>query len=78
MTTHINDMHRAAFEALTSGRYGNFALFSCFVNGEEGVAIVSVNEDGPGYAITPLYVSVTAGMDLVDHDGNRPGAAGQP
>jgi hypothetical protein len=31
MTTNITADHRAAFEALTSGDYANFALFSCFV-----------------------------------------------
>jgi hypothetical protein len=29
MTTNITADHRAAFEALTSGDYINFALFSC-------------------------------------------------
>jgi hypothetical protein len=69
MSTHITRTHRDAFKALTSGQYGNFALFSCFVDGEPAVAIVSVNEDGPGYVVTPLYVSVTERMTLTDHDG---------
>lgn len=69
MSTNITSAHRDAFEALTSGAYGNFALFSCFVGGEPAVAIVTVNEDGPGYVITPLFVSVTPGMSLTDHDG---------
>lgn len=29
MTTNITAGHRAAFEALVSGDYANFALFSC-------------------------------------------------
>lgn len=29
MTTNITAKHRAAFEALVSGDYTNFALFSC-------------------------------------------------
>jgi transposase len=33
--TNITAEHRAAFEALTSGDFANFALFSCFV-GERG------------------------------------------
>ena len=45
MTTNISARHRAAFEALVSGDYRNFALFSCFVNGEPAEAIVAVNED---------------------------------
>jgi hypothetical protein len=68
MTTNITADHRAAFEALTSGDYANFALFSCFVNGEPAAAIVAVNRDGDGYAITPLFVSVTS-LTLTDHDG---------
>jgi len=69
MTTNITAEHRAVFEALTSGQDRNFALFSCFANGEPAVAIVAVNEGGPGYLITPLFVSVTDGMTLTDHDG---------
>jgi hypothetical protein len=75
MSTNITHSHRDAFKALTSGQYGNFALFSCFVDGEPAVAIVSVNEDGPGYVITPLYVSVTGRMTLTDHDGTAPAGA---
>ena len=41
MTTNITADHCAAFEALTSGDYANFALFSCFVNGEPAAAIVA-------------------------------------
>jgi hypothetical protein len=58
-TTNITAEHRAAFEALVSGDYANFALFSCFVNGEPGAAIVAVSEDGGKYTYTPLFVSVT-------------------
>ena len=32
MTTNITEEHRHAFQALTSGDYGNFALFSIFVD----------------------------------------------
>ena len=69
MTTNITADHRAAFEALVSGDYANFALFSCFVNGEPAAAIVAVNQDGDEYAITPLFVSVTPSLTLTDHDG---------
>ena len=75
MTTNITADHRAAFEALVSGDYANFALFSCFANGEPAVAIVAVNRDGDGYAITPLFVSVTPSLTLTDHDGQPPRAA---
>jgi len=69
MTTNITADHCAAFEALTSGDYANFALFSCFVNGEPAAAIAAVNRDGDGYTITPLFVSVTPSLTLTDHDG---------
>ena len=75
MTTNITADHRAAFEALTSGDHVNFALFSCFVNGEPAAAIVAVNRDGDGYAITPLFVSVTPSLTLTDHDGQPAGIA---
>ena len=76
MTTNITQEHRAAFEALTSGDYVNFALFSCFVNGEPAAAIVAVNQDGDNFNITPLFVSVTPSLQLTDHDGHMPGQAG--
>lgn len=69
MTTHITDQHVSAFEALTSGEYRNFALFSCRVNGEPAAAIVAVNEADGEFQITPLFVSVTPDMELTDHDG---------
>ena len=71
--TNISPEHRDSFNALTSGDYANFALFSCFVNGEPASAIVSINKQASDeYKITPLFVSVTPGMKLVDHDGNLP------
>ena len=69
MTTNITADHRAAFEALVSGDYANFALFSCFVNGEPAAAIAAVNRDGGEYAITPLFVSDTPSLSLTEHDG---------
>ncbi|MCZ7641536.1 MAG: hypothetical protein M5U33_00645 [Pseudorhodoplanes sp.] len=75
MSTNITPEHRAAFDALTSGDYDNFALFSCFANGEPAVAIVVVNRDGGEYQITPLFVSVTASLNLTDHDGRPAGKA---
>ena len=68
--TNILPAHQDVLEALTSGKYGNFALFSCFVNDHPGCAIVAVNKEAKEYAITPLFVSVSPGMKLVDHDGN--------
>ena len=73
MTTNITTAHRQAFEALTSGEYDNFALLSCFVNGDPAAAIVAVNRDAEEYLLTPLFVSVTDAMRLADHDGVSPG-----
>ena len=54
MTTNITADHRAAFEALVSGDYANFALFSCFVNGEPAAAIVAVTQEARGQEkVTP-------------------------
>jgi hypothetical protein len=39
------------------------------VNDEPAAAIVAVNRDGDGYAITPLFVSVTPSLTLTDHRG---------
>ena len=72
MSTNIQPEHISAFEALTSREHGNFALFSCFLDGEPTVAIVAVTppeSDEHEYQITPLFVGVTERMVLVDHDG---------
>ena len=72
MSTNISPDHISAFEALTSGRFANFALFSCFVNGTPAAAIVSVTRtDDPNseVQITPLFVSVTDTMVVTDHEG---------
>lgn len=69
MSTNITRQHQDAFEALSSGHYHNFALFSCFVNGEPGSALVAVNREGDEFTITPLFVSITPSMALTDHDG---------
>ncbi len=71
-TTHITAAHQEVFNALTSGEYNNFALFSCYVDGEPAAAIVAINQDGEEYQITPLFVSVTDTMQLTDHDGAAP------
>lgn len=68
-TTNITSAHKHAFEALTSERFENFALFSCFVNGAPASCIVAVTREGARFTMTPLFVSVTADMVLTDHDG---------
>lgn len=69
--TNITEAHIAAFEALTSGDYDNFVLFSGFVNGEPAAIISTLNHDGATVAIEPLFVAVTPGMKLTDHDGRE-------
>jgi hypothetical protein len=69
-TTNILPAHQDVLKALTSGKYGNFALFSCFINDRPGCAIVAVNKEGKEYNITPIFVSVSPCMKLADHDGN--------
>jgi len=78
MATNITQAHREAFEALRDGSFENFALFSCFVNGAAAAAIVAINPDGAEYAITPLFVSITAGMVLTDTDGRPADQKGEP
>ena len=69
--THITPAHREAFDALTGGEFTNFALFSCFIDGQPSVAIVAVTRDAADYVLSPLFVAVTPDMVLTDHDGRR-------
>jgi hypothetical protein len=69
--TNITPDHQRAFEALTSGEFQNFALFSCFADGAPAAAICAVSEEGGEYRIQPLFVSVTDTMRLTDHDGRE-------
>ena len=78
MATNITEEHRRAFEALTSGDHRNLDLFSCFIDGAPGAAIVAVNEcpapeEGrePEYTLQPVFVSVTPAMRLTDHDERK-------
>ncbi len=72
MSTNIRPEHISAFEALTSGQFDNFALFSCFLGEEPVVAIVAIaprQNENDDYQITPDFVSVTDAMVLTDHEG---------
>ena len=55
--TNITEQHRHAFEALKSGAYDSFTLFSCFCNGKPASAIVSIQPPGVDgndeYVISP-------------------------
>ena len=84
--TNITREHKKAFNALVSGEYRNFALFSCFVNGEPSATIVAVEEEGEEVKVTPLFVAVTerngvsgsrwkpAGAFVGDEEGGRTGS----
>ena len=68
----IGSVRLSAFEALTSGEHDKFAPFFCFLDGATAVVIVAVMSpevQGGKYHITPLFVGVTEGMVLTDHDG---------
>ena len=76
--TNITEEHRRAFEGLTSGRFDNFCLVSCFVDSEATAAIAAVTLNssaqhggGPEYLISPLFVCPTPAMTLTDHDGRE-------
>ncbi len=78
MSTNIRPEHISAFEALTSGDFSNFALFSCFIGGQPAAAIVALTppeREGDDYQITPLVVSVTDDVVLTDHAGVPAGGA---
>lgn len=78
--TNITPTHRDIFNAITSGEFDNFALFSCYVNGEPAAAIVAIQRDeqSEDYLVTPLFVSITDGMTLLDHDGTPASCPGTP
>ena len=76
--TNITEEHRRAFDALTSGRFDNFCLVSCFVDGEATAAIATVTVSPPAqdggeseYLISPLFISPTPAMTLTDHEGRE-------
>jgi hypothetical protein len=64
--------HRTAFEALTSGDYANFALVSCFVNGEPAAPICAVNRQAIAASLAPLFVRLTPSLELTGLDGRAP------
>ena len=75
MTTNITEEHRRVFEALSSGLPGRYCLFSCFCDHEPAAAFAAVTVTSPDedrgeaeYTISPLFVSLTRGMTLTDHD----------
>jgi len=74
--TNITPEMQEAFEAIASGQFDNFALFSCYLDGQPTAAIVSVHDDPVSGRVyfSPLFVAVTdsIGGRLTDHDGVPP------
>lgn len=61
----ITPGHVRAFQAVTSGLYGEATLASCRINGEPGVAIVLVEHVGEGkVGVIPLFVAITESMEI--------------
>jgi hypothetical protein len=56
----------AHFLALKSGMYSNFGIMPVYVNGEQSVAIIVVNELGENLMLTPLFIAPTASMKLLN------------
>jgi len=63
---YITPGHVRAFQAVTSRLYDNITLWSCRINGEEGVAIVMVDDAGENsLAVMPLFVAITPSMEIM-------------
>ena len=75
-TSNITPGHVRAFQAVTSGIYGEVSLFSCTINREPGVALVLVQDVGEAQiAVMPLFVAITESMD-VEFDEEESGSGG--
>ena len=67
----ITPGHVRAFQAITSQLYDNITLWSCRINGEDGVAIVMVDRAGENkIAVMPLFVAITSNMQI-EFEGGR-------
>ncbi len=69
MSAEIPAPHKLAFNAMTCGRFENFALMACNLDGLATSAIVCVSKDGDAFRLFPLFVAVTQDMRLTDTDG---------
>jgi hypothetical protein len=68
--SNITPGHRLVFKALTSGLSDDFALMSVFVNEQPAAMIVAAREQHDQIEIMPLFLSITDGMRITDHDGD--------
>lgn len=69
--TNITEEHKQWLDYIQHSRPADMTvcLFSCFLNGEPTAAVCMVNRVGGEVEIRPMFVAVTPGMKLVDHDG---------
>ena len=73
----IQPGHVRAFQAVTSQMY-DASLMSCWINGEPGVAIVLIENVGEGkMAVMPLFVAITASMEVDFGDDRVSGSGGE-
>jgi hypothetical protein len=62
---HITPGHVRAFQAIRSPMFDNITMFSCFINGEPGVAVVMIDPvTDTQVAVMPLFVAITPGMNI--------------
>jgi hypothetical protein len=77
MTSNITPGHVRAFQALTTGSFGEITLSSCTINGDPGVAIIALQHVGEGkVAVCPLFVAITEGMKILFPEEERGGRGG--
>jgi hypothetical protein len=73
----ITPGHVRAFQAITSRLYDNVTLWSCRINGEEGVAIVMLEHVGEGkIGVMPLFVAITSTMEITFESAGDGGDGG--
>ncbi len=65
--TALTSAESELFNALTSGKYNNFALLRCELDGKESACIVALNGDkSDAILIRPLAVILTADSPLLE------------
>jgi hypothetical protein len=72
--SNITPGHVRAFQAVTTGMYGEVTLWSCRINGEPSVAIVEHVGEGK-IGVMPPFVAITPGMQ-VTFEGEQGGEGG--
>jgi hypothetical protein len=76
----ITTGHVQAFQFVRSPQYDNVTLASCTINGEPGVAIIMLERiDDDSMGVMPLFVAITASMDIdFPGQGRYSGGGGGP